>query len=136
MLCSVHLLACPRRAPKVRSACAKVRMCSSTLAHSHIRKVAIWCPRTKSTNVRMCHRAKCFWCSSTFAFGALANVPIACLVLEHFALSHKHFALLGLCGDTLMKNHSLPTRGIELAGNSVMACRSRLEARNYYNVIL
>jgi hypothetical protein len=28
--------------------------------------------------------------------------PIASLVLEHFALSHQHFALLGLCGDTLL----------------------------------
>ena len=62
---------------------------ANVLKHFRTSHFCIWCPCTKSGNVRMCHHVICFWCSSTFEFVAQA--------LSHFRTSTSHF---GFCGDT------------------------------------
>ena len=82
------------QSPKVRSACAKVRMCSSTFALSQI---CFWCPRIK-VRCAKCSRTKVRVCSSTFALHALAMFRSRIWCSSTFALSHQHFALLGFAG--------------------------------------
>ena len=92
----VSISVCPRRTQKCECVGAK-RKCSSTFA---LRTFAFGVPALKSKCATM--RNACS-CSSTFAFCALANVPIAYLVLSTFALSHQHFALLG----SIWRGHAL-----------------------------